>query len=282
MSGTVDITPGVELLRRFPLRTLETEGKRFSYREAGDGPVLILLHGIGSGSGSWPHQLAALSTSYRVVAWDAPGYGETGALEQPNPDASAYAAALDRFLGALGIDRCLLLGHSLGALMAAAFAAARPQAVERLILSDPAGGYGDQDAAVREKRMARRLEMMATLGPAGVAEQRAAAVLANGADADAVDLVRWNMSRLHPHGYGQAVWMLGHGRLSVDARAYGGPVLVMCGAEDTVTPPGDCKAIADAFGDAIYVEIRDAGHMPYLEKPNAFNRAVRDFVGGAA
>ena len=279
MHGTV---PGIELLQRYPVQLLETRGVRFSYREAGKGPVLMLLHGIGSGSGSWPHQLAGLSDRFRVVAWDAPGYGDSSAPMQAEPDARSYADALGRFLDALKITRCFLLGHSLGALMAASFAAARPEAVERLMLSDPAGGYGDAEPAVRDKRMARRLEMMAMLGPAGVAEQRAAAVLAEGANANAIALVGWNMSRLHPDGYRQAVWMLGHGRLTADAGAYSGPVLVLCGGEDSITPPEGCRAIADAYSDARYVEIAGAGHMPYLEKPVVFNRTVRGFAGGDA
>src|SRR5205823_12453310 len=71
-------------------------------------------------------QLEALSTRFRVVAWDAPGYGASTPLAIEHPDAGNYAAALDAWLGALGVDRCHLVGQSLGTLIAARFAAAQP------------------------------------------------------------------------------------------------------------------------------------------------------------
>ena len=71
-----------DLLDRHPPRRVETAVGAFSIREAGNGPVVVLLHGIGSGSGSWVHQIDRLSRNFRVIAWDAPGYGDS----DPVPD----------------------------------------------------------------------------------------------------------------------------------------------------------------------------------------------------
>ena len=106
----------------FDHRTIAAGNRQFSFREAGDGSPLVLLHGIGSNSGSWQNQLAVLSGQFRVLAWDAPGYGESTPLDMPQPDAQDYADALDAFLDAMQIPECCLVGHSLGTLMAAAFA----------------------------------------------------------------------------------------------------------------------------------------------------------------
>ena len=93
------------LVERFPAQEVSGAGRRFSYRRAGRGPDLVLLHGIGSGSASWVHQLAHFQDRHRVTAWDAPGYGGSDPLERAEPAATDYARALGAFLGALAIDR---------------------------------------------------------------------------------------------------------------------------------------------------------------------------------
>ena len=88
------------LAAQYPARTLSSNGAVLSWREAGleggtgkDKPVLVLLHGIGSGSGSWLHQLATLGKTHRVIAWDAPGYGQSTPLNGETPEAADYARA---------------------------------------------------------------------------------------------------------------------------------------------------------------------------------------------
>jgi pimeloyl-ACP methyl ester carboxylesterase len=71
----------------------------FSFLEAGSGPPLVLLHGIGSAAASFRYQLEALSARFRVVAWDSPGYGASTPLAIEHPDTSDYAAALDAWVG---------------------------------------------------------------------------------------------------------------------------------------------------------------------------------------
>src|SRR5437868_226577 len=89
-------------------RIAETEAGAISYLEHGSGPVLLLLHGIGSAARSWRNQLEQLGTRFRVIAWDAPGYGRSAALAPETPDAGDYAGALGAFIGALRITRCHL------------------------------------------------------------------------------------------------------------------------------------------------------------------------------
>ena len=63
----------IDTLAQYPVKTIEIDGQVQAYREAGQGQVLILLHGISSGSASWVNQLAVLSHHFHVIAWDAPG-----------------------------------------------------------------------------------------------------------------------------------------------------------------------------------------------------------------
>src|SRR5688572_31632112 len=95
------------------VRTASSGNARFTYLEEGTGTPLVLLHGVGSAARSWQHQLHGLSQGFRVVAWDAPGYGGSSALAAPQPGAQDYADALRGFLAALGIEQFHLVGHSL-------------------------------------------------------------------------------------------------------------------------------------------------------------------------
>src|SRR3546814_16252965 len=136
-------------------RLLNTASGRISYREAGSGAPLVLLHGIGSAARAFRDQLAVLSAGYRVIAWDAPGYGDSINLPMPQPGAGDYAAALAAFLDALGVTSRHLLGHSLGALMAARFAAAYPQRVRSLTMASIAVGHAHLSERPEERRVGK-------------------------------------------------------------------------------------------------------------------------------
>jgi pimeloyl-ACP methyl ester carboxylesterase len=262
----------------FPVREIAADGRVFSYRMAGEGPMLVLLHGIGSGSGSWFHQLHGLADRYRMVAWDAPGYGRTTPLEAETPGAGDYAAALKIFLTALEIQPEVIIGHSLGALMAGGYVAAYKPSLRALILADPANGYGAADEAIRLEKMNARLAMVNELGPAGMAESRSSNLLSANASDEALALVRWNMSQIHPEGYRQATRMLAHGHLIGDAVDYDGPVLVMGGSEDIVTPEAACRDVAAAFRNSEYSTLPGVGHASYVENGKQFNNMVLSFL----
>ena len=266
------------LLARCPARRRSGQRGAYSFREAGEktetGETLVLLHGIGSGSASWAHQLTQLAGRRRVVAWDAPGYGESDPLREASPSAADYAAALGDFLDMLGLARVALIGHSLGALMAAAFARAQPERIAGLILASPAGGYARAGAAERERRLAERLDALATLGPAGLARSRARHLLGPSAAPAALALVEWSMARLRPEGYAQAARMLAAGDIAADLAAWPRPVLVVSGSADSVTSEANCRAVAAAAPHGVYTGISGAGHALYAEMPERFNAVV--------
>ena len=260
------------------LRSVSRAGVRFSYRETGSGPALVLLHGIGSNSGSWAGQLAALGGKRRVVAWDAPGYGRSSLLASRFPSADDYARALARFLDGLEIGRCSLVGHSLGALMAASFAGGNLDRVERLILVGCAAGYGADSDADYPETIRSRLADLDTLGPAGLAEKRSARLLSGGASDDHRARVRRAMSEVTRAGYAAATHMLARADIFACAAAIEAPTLVLCGTADVITPEGGNRKIADAIGWARYRSLAGLGHACYVEGADAFNAAARDFL----
>lgn len=259
------------LEERFPqyLVTLPS-GARVALRECGPRDAaltIVLLHGISSGAGSWLHAVLPLADKHRVIAWDAPGYGHSTPLPQREPAAADYAGRLDEVLQALEVQRCVLVGHSLGALMACAFAAEHPDQVERLVLISPARGYGGEGQQAESERVRReRTEALDTLGVAGLAARIDQRLLSPQADAAAREWVRWNTARLNPQGYLQAVAMLCGSELAAVPAVV--PAEVHCGEADVVTTPQSCAQAAQRLG-APFHSIAGAGHASPIEQPAA-------------
>jgi pimeloyl-ACP methyl ester carboxylesterase len=193
-----------------------------------------------------------------------------------SPAASDYAAALVDWLDALDLERCLIVGHSLGAIVAGAFAAEHASRVAGLMLVSPAGGYGAASIEVREEKRDARLAMLAELGPRGLADKRSANMLSAHASEDARAWVRWNMARIVPAGYAQATHLLANADLASDLARYRGRIAVAVGADDTITPPAACERIAEAARVSLRV-IPHAGHAGYVESPAAYTTLIEAF-----
>jgi pimeloyl-ACP methyl ester carboxylesterase len=274
----VDLRLADPLVAANPLVRRQTARAIVSYREAGTGPALCLLHGVGNQSGSWVRQLQALGDRFRTIAWDAPGYGESDRLAAESPTAADYADSLAALLDELGIARAVLVGSSLGALMAGAFAASRPERTAGLLLLNPAGGYGLADPKEREEKLATRLERLARLGPDGMAREPSPGMLSPQASAEARALAAWSTAHIRPDGYTQAARMLANGRLVEDAARYSGPVLVVATSADTITPPAGCERIARAFPRVTYRLLEGPAHLSYLDSPATVNALIADFA----
>ena len=262
-----------EQLAAYPLLQAETPLGRIAYRRSGDCAPLVLLHGIGSASASWLRQLQRLSDRFTVLAWNAPGYSESAPLPMPSPSAADYAARMWAWLDTLGFDQVTLVGHSLGALMAGAAMRIAPHRVQRLFLFAPAGGYGKAEQSVRESKLRERMTNLHTIGPAGMAEKRGAAMLSSTASADEISFIKGVMAKIEPAGYTQAVHMLMGGDLAADLAQVNCPVTVASGSADTVTPPAACQAVA-AAARTPWLDLGPVGHACPLEASATVNRLL--------
>jgi pimeloyl-ACP methyl ester carboxylesterase len=252
----------------------------FSYLDAGHGAPLVLLHGIGSAAASFRHQLEGLSPRFRRIAWDAPGYGASTPLAVAHPDAGHYAMALDALLGALGVGRCHVLGHSLGTLIAARFTAEQPKRVVTLTLASIAKGHGQLPPPERQRLLAERLDPITELGAQGMAAKRGPRLLAPEANDTMRRTVVETMARIRPDAYAQAARMLSTGDIMADLTRLPPqlPIQVVVGEADVITPPALCLEVAAACKAASVHVIPGAGHAVYLEKPQQFNRLLEAFV----
>ena len=113
-------------------------GVKIHYVEAGSGPVVVLLHGLGGNYTNWAFNTSALAQKYRVIVPDQIGFGKS---DKPviNYRIATYVDFLDAFLKELKVERASLVGNSMGGWVAAAYTLAHPERVERLVLVDAAG-----------------------------------------------------------------------------------------------------------------------------------------------
>lgn len=277
-----------------------TDGAVVSVRDTVAGllqkPMLVALHGIGSGSASWLEVARIFNLQRRLLAWDAPGYGESSPLVDAKPKATAYALQLQRLLASLVVDDFVLIGHSLGALSAAAFTAQKvPGCIPRaLVLISPALGYGSADRAENGRQVrAQRLASIEDPGLVATAAHRYARLLSPAASQSAKAWVHWNMARLEPQGYRQATELLcgddllaycrtiAQERQMQDSPLYGLPVHIWCGSADAITTPQECQQVADVFSEPLSL-IDGAGHACYVEQPEAVAELLKQALASLA
>lgn len=266
--------------------TVRCGGLDIACLRAGAGEPLLLLHGIGSSALSWKAQLERLSARFDVIAWNAPGYGASTPFEADAPHVGDYASVVAQMLDALSIERCRLVGHSLGSLIAARFAAEHGARIEALSLASCAIGHANHDPAERQRLLDGRLNDVRDLGKRGMAEKRGPRLLTPQADPQTIRFAVDIMASANPRGYAQAARMLSQGDMLADIARIDPaiPVQVIYGAEDVITPPAaNLKAAAARAGISV-VAIPAAGHLVYVEQPKAFNSAITSFgrAGDAA
>jgi len=250
---------------------------RIHYERRGSGPPLLLLHGIGSNSRSFRHQLADLADGWTVVAWDAPGYGRSDDPLQP----FSLEDLADRAVGLLDeleIERAHVLGVSMGGVVAQLVYHRHPRRVRSLILADTNPGGGGLPEPERSERVRQRLDALERSGPRGMAEARAPRLLRPGAPAELLAEVTDIMAEVRPAGYCAAASALGQTDLTPLLGAIEVPTLVIHGEQDAVVPPETGRMLADSIPGARLVLIPDAGHVSNQEQPAAFNAAVRQFL----
>lgn len=238
--------------------------------------TLILLHGIGSTAQSWISQILAFSKDYRVIAWHAPGYGQSDPLTIKAPIQDDYVRVLLAFLDMLHIHDINIVGHSLGAIIATHFAVSYPNRVKRLILSSPAGGYDIPQNEALSESLQQRIDDIRSLGPAGMAKKRAWRTVTDHAEASVIQQATEAMSNITIKGYEQAVNLLGRSNLRGDLdKLQTQTVPVLCGVEDRITPFEKVEQLTQSLKGRYLLPIPNAGHASYLECPEAYNQALQ-------
>ncbi len=137
-----------------PSKFVDIGGLQVHYRDEGQGPALVLLHGAASSLFTWDAWAADLSKNYRVIRYDLPGFGLTGPNATKDYSMAWHVRFLEAFLNKLNVPSCALAGNSFGGRIALEFASAHPDRVKKLILVD-AGGYPMPPRKILAMRLAR-------------------------------------------------------------------------------------------------------------------------------
>lgn len=246
-----------------------------SYWDSGEqqGEVYVLLHGISSGAGLWARQFASQAGKNRLIAWDAPGYGDSVALASATPTAVDYAHALKALVDEAGLPAFTLVGHSLGALMASAYASLYPADVSRLVLASVAQGYGKTSAEQQRQVYEKRPRLLEALGPEAMAQERGPFLLGQ-ATPENMLMVTQAMKRLSLEGFKASSYLLAHDSIDDYLPAFSGDIEVLYGTEDGITPPAGMQALQQTYPRMELQAVPQAGHLLYVDQPALFDRLV--------
>lgn len=266
-------------------------GYRRAYRMAGQGPALVLIHGIGDSSATWTELIPDLARTHTVIAPDLLGHG---ASDKPRADYSvaAYANGVRDLLTALGVESATLVGHSLGGGVAMQFAYQFPERTERLILVS-AGGVGREvNPVLRAVSLPGAHLLLSTLRLPGMRLQvglfaRLMKLLDTDLGQDAPELLTLvdalpdatsrsafiRTLRAVVDWRGQAVTMLDRCYLTE-----GMPTMLMWGDRDSVVPVRHAHGAHEAMPGSRLEIFEGAGHFPFHTDPSRFLALVEEFT----
>jgi pimeloyl-ACP methyl ester carboxylesterase len=273
-------------------RWLPVDGGSVNAIDIGDGPPVVLVHGL---SGNWQNWLqvmpALVDSGRRAIAFDLPGFGHS---EMPARDITipGYGLAVDGVLNALGVEGpAALVGSSMGGLIAAELAISRPARVERLVLVSAAALWNEQMRArplVAASKVSRFYAPLLVSGWEVIArlprlrnEALRAAGIRNASRISA-PLAYELLSGVGKPGFVDALQALYDYRIRERLPEIACPTLVVWGAADPVVPLKHAFEFQDLIPRARVAVFPGAGHAPMLELPERFNRVVLDFLAETA
>jgi pimeloyl-ACP methyl ester carboxylesterase len=275
----------------FAVRHLDLHGHEVSYRMAGDGPAIVLVHGLALSSTTWRYVMPALAERYRVIAPDLLGHGKSG---KPRGDYSlgAFASGIRDLLVALDIEQATFVGHSLGGGIALQLAYQFPERCDRLVLV-AAGGLGKEVNTLLRAVSLPGAEYVLPLILTPWIRQRAEWVggvfrRLGWQPNPSLDQVWSSYTALGDrsaqeafvHTVRSVIDMAGqrvsaHDRLYLAARV---PTLIVWGEEDRVIPVAHAHQTHEAIPGSKIAVLPGAGHFLPFEQPKWFTDVLLDFL----
>lgn len=245
----------------------------------GGAPALLFLHGIGGDATSFTAQLDHFAPRHRAIAWTMPGYGASPAL--PEMSFAGLAEAAVRLLDRLELDRAVVIGHSMGGMVALEMAASHGDRVAGLVLACTTAAFGASGSDFAEKFLGARLKPLDEgKTPADLAPALIAAMMGEHAPPGAREAAAAAMSRISAQAYRAAL----HCLVTFDRRdalaTIACPTLVLAGGADQTAPAEVMERMAGRIPGATFACLDGAGHIANQEAPDAFNAAIDTFLAG--
>lgn len=265
--------------KQMPRSIVRLAHGRLSYLESGSGTPVLFLHGLNGNGSSWVDQLSALSSSMKMWAWDAPGYGESDVAGDSVTDLAQVAI---EFLTVCNTGPVNVVGHSMGGLVAMKIAIMRPDLVNRLILSCTHPGHGLSDNEGANERYQRRLRELEELPRQVYGRRRAKGMLPEGTSEEVFQKVAEIAAEARPEGVVNAAWAIQTANLIPELAKIKAPTLVITCDQDSVAPLKKAEPLLEHIPDIHHLELRGLGHAPYIEDARRYNAAISDFLLGAS
>ena len=238
---------------------------------------LLFLHGLGGGHHAWDAQLVHFSTlGYAAHAWDQPGYGHSAMVEPY--DLEQVCAALARLIQSLGSEPVVLVGHSMGGLIAQETYFRHPHLVKALVLSFTSAAFvGGSDFA--KQFVAERV------GPIDAGQSMAAIAAAlmpthRGSKSDPAGVAQAEriMAEIPPETYRKAVHLLTTFDRRADLPRIAVPTLLIAGSDDKTAPPAIMASMQKKIPGSELVVLEGCGHLGPMDQPGPFNTALERFL----
>lgn len=276
-----------------PVSEIELHGHRVTYREVGEGPVLVLIHGVTGNMCTWDAALPWLADRFTVVTPDLLGHGESA---KPRGDYSlgAFASGIRDLLGALGHFRATVVGHSLGGGIAMQMAYQFPERCERLVLVS-SGGLGEEvsvalrAATLPGSELVLPLIAHTSLVDVGHRIGRLLSALGLQVSPDRAEVATGYASLSDPdarrafiHTMRAVIDPTGQ-RISALDRLYlteSMPSMLVWGARDRIIPAHHGERAHRAMPGSSFELFENAGHFPHVSEPRRFARKLIEFVEG--
>jgi len=245
--------------------------------ERGEGArTVVFLHGIGADHRVFDDQLETFAKGGRALAWDMPGYGDSPPLAAMTFE--GLAEALRALLDERRVERGVIVGHSMGGMIAQELAARHPERVAALALVATSAAFGG-DGEWQRRFLADRLRPLDEgKTPADIAPALVRGMIGDDPDPRAIDRAVACMSSVPAKTYRAAL----HALVTFDRRASLAaircPTLVLAGERDRVASPAVMQRMAEAISGARYRMLAGVGHLANLERPAAFDAALAEFL----
>jgi pimeloyl-ACP methyl ester carboxylesterase len=249
-----------------------------TFTTLGGGPTVLMLHGIGGGHLAFAPQVETLaSAGYRAVAWDMPGYGHSAPIEPYT--FKGLAESCIHLIESLKCASVVLVGHSMGGMVAQEVVARRPDLVSRLVLCGTSPAFGKPDGDWQREFVALRTAPLdAGRSMADLAETLVPQMVGPGSLPEGVRLATHCMGLVPAATYRRALECL----VTFDRRAnlpnIHVPTLLVAGEHDRNTPPAVMKKMGEHIAHSTFIEMKGIGHLQNLEAPEEFDGMLLNFL----
>jgi 3-oxoadipate enol-lactonase len=255
-------------------------GLDIHYELEGDGPPIVFVHGLGATSNAWHAQRTTLSKYYRVITYDRSGSGRSE-KSRTGYSIEAWADELAGLLDHLSVPAAVVVGHSLGSMVAQRFAGKYAARTKALVLAGGEAALGPEAKKVLTER-AQTIEAHGLIAVAGPWLNGVLSAATRQANPALAGLVREMFLSNDGKTYGLHCLALRDGDVRADHKNIRCPTLLTVGDQDPVTPLAWQQQIAAGIADSRIRIIPNTAHMTMLEAPVVFNTALLDFLAALA